>query len=652
MLHLALIRYIFLVFYTCNHPTLIMRKRRRNGYVIHTACLLSMLFLFCFPSFSQTTNISGIVNSYYQVIEVIPAKAAVRLSSVSGISPHSHAMIIQMKGATINTSNTASFGDTTSLNGAGDYEIGIICAVIDDTVFMVHDLLNTYDISSKVQLVQFGEYVSANITDTLKATPWNNATGTGGVIALFVEDTLTFNAPVYATASGYSGGAFVLSNGTCSNGITNYYYPGASTNPQNGAYKGEGVADVATSQNGGRGAPTNGGGGGNNHNNSGGGGANLNAGGLGGGNSSASGCNASANQKGIGGKPLSSWGGRKIFLGGGGGAGHNNNGVFTLGGANGGGIIFIHTDTLIGNNYTIAANGGKGGNSQADGAGGGGGGGTIIMDVNKYIGNVTIAANGGDGGNSNDALNINNCRGGGGGGSGGVVYFTGTLPAITVTADLGAAGLETSRDNASCGTIQPASPGTNGQIIPNYAYQSSSVLAGYCAWILPVSLTSFRANLIEKKIALSWEVAGAESIDRFVVERMITGRGWMEIISVEANERKTDYNATDNNPAEGYNLYRLKVIEKNNVFSYSSIRQIFLRDNKNIFTIYPNPATDRITITSDFSSVVEMKLSDVSGKILFTRKLLGGRIEINLPPLASGVYFLHINQTVRKLIVQ
>src|SRR5262245_24322564 len=64
------------------------------------------------------TNISGIVNSYYKVIEVIPAKACVRLNTTAGLSMNDKAMVVQMKGATLNTANTAlpNFGDTTSLN--------------------------------------------------------------------------------------------------------------------------------------------------------------------------------------------------------------------------------------------------------------------------------------------------------------------------------------------------------------------------------------------------------------------------------------------------------------------------------------------------------------------------------------------------------
>ena len=102
--------------------------------------LLGACFLLISRSgFSQTTNISGVVNSYYKVIEVIPSKACVRLNTVSGLARLNKVLLLQMKGATVVTTNNSSFGDTTSLNNAGNYEVAIICTINGDSVFMFHN---------------------------------------------------------------------------------------------------------------------------------------------------------------------------------------------------------------------------------------------------------------------------------------------------------------------------------------------------------------------------------------------------------------------------------------------------------------------------------------------------------------------------------
>ncbi|HJS54695.1 MAG TPA: hypothetical protein VJ765_09135, partial [Chitinophagaceae bacterium] len=267
--------------------TIFLHRFKRSG------CTIAFLFSTTF-SFSQTTNISGIINTYHSVLAI--STTAAKLDNVSGLTYGNTVLLVQMKGATISTVNNSTFGDTSSLNYAGNYELATICSVSNDTVYFFNEVLNSYDVNYKVQLVKFGEYYSANVTDTVKAQSWNSATGKGGVLALKVEQDLTLNAPLFADSTGYKGGSFYLHGGACGffNPVgTGYAYDATSGSASNGAYKGEGVADVPTNLDGARGAPANGGGGGNNHNNGGGGGANLTSGGNGGGNFSTgpSGCN-------------------------------------------------------------------------------------------------------------------------------------------------------------------------------------------------------------------------------------------------------------------------------------------------------------------------------------------------------------------------
>ena len=611
--------------------------------------------LFHFSVSAQTTNISGIVNTYHRVVEIIPSKACVRVANINGLNVNSRVMLIQMKGASIITTNTSAFGDTTTLNGAGNYEIGTVCYIKGDSVFLFHNLLNTYNTSTgKVQLVQFAEYQSANVVDTVKAASWDSVASTGGVIAIFANQDITMNAPVYAGSSGNSGGAYYNNSGTCGlfqQAGNGYAYDIITSSNLNGAYKGESVANIPTTLNAAKGAPANGGGGGNNHNNSGGGGANLSTGGNGGGNSSSgpSGCNV-ANNWGRSGKALSSWSGSKIFMGGGGGAGHANNGSASFNyGGNGGGIIFIWANNLIGNNYSIRANGGNGGASQSDGAGGGGAGGTIILHVTIYTGNVSINVNGGNGGLSDDGNVIARCFGGGGGGSGGVVYFTGATPSVTVAISGGSAGAEINRD-AGCNAAVPAATGSTGQINSNYIFPRSTDPAGYCVLLLPVKLIKFTATALNRKVLLQWQIDNPADIKSFVIERSVTASQWMELKTIPGNDQKRDYSTIDENPLPGRVYYRVKFIEKNNSLSYSPVRHITTGSNDE-FIIYPNPTSTRIIIAGNIKSPADLKLLDITGKIIFQKQILVFPAAISLPVLPAGIYVLNINQSAKKIII-
>jgi Secretion system C-terminal sorting domain len=618
--------------------------------IISRLVLFSALFFHFFIAHSQTTNISGIVNSYYKVVEIIPAKAGIRVANITGLNMNDKVMIIQMKGATVKTTNTTTFGDTTGLNNAGNYEIGTICTIRGDTAFLFFNLVNQYTVSEKVQLVKFAEYYSANVVDTIKAASWSNTSGTGGVIAISVDEDLTLNAPVYADSAGYKGGSSILSTGGLCLPAPDYTYDPGSTNPQNGATKGEGAANIASNLNGGRGAPANGGGGGNYHNNGGGGGANLAAGGNGGGNSSFVGCQG--NFKGLGGKALSNWSGTKIFPGGGGGAGHFNNNTPTYGGGNGGGIVFITTKNLIGNGYKITANGQTGGSNISDGASGGGAGGTIIMDIlNLYSGSVIIQTNGGSGGNANDGLSSGRCYGAGGGGSAGVIYFTGATPAVTVNTNGGNAGLEISSD-PGCTLILP-SAGSNGSVIPNYSYIRSTSPAGYCATLLPVKFLYFKVTANQNKAWLQWKIANPELIRNFVIERFDNTNGWETLNDLAASSETEEYHFIDNGTIPGTNQYRLKIIEKNNQFFYSTIQKVFININ-NEFDIYPNPTTGLLNITGDFSSLTTIELADLSGKLIWQKKLFSSSniVRMDLAPLSPGIYMMRINKSLKKLVIR
>ena len=630
-----------------------MKNRNRSIRVFFVFVLWFHFLFVLIPASGQTTAISGVVNSYYRVLEIIPAKACIRLSSTAGLTVNDPVLLIQMKGATITTTNNSSFGAVTALNDAGNYETGTICSIIGDSVFLFHLLQNTYTpATGKVQLVPFANYVSANVTDTLKATPWNNSTGTGGVIAIYAEQDLILNAPVYTGASGYRGGNFQQSNGTCSDALpaSGYAYNASTLTPQSGAAKGEGIADVASNQTGGRGAPANGGGGGNNHNNSGGGGANLNAGGTGGGNSS-SGVSCTATLKGEAGRSLSSNSGLKIYAGGGGGAGHSNNGLSNVSGANGGGIIFIWANNLIGNSQAIIASGGAGGSSLSDGAGGGGAGGTIILNISNYTGPVTIEANGGNGGNSNNGGNIGRCFGGGGGGSGGVIYFTGSLPAVTTSVNGGAAGVESGRD-VSCNPVpQSAAAGTAGQVIPNYTFTRSFSPASYCSLILPADFISFSATAIQENVLLKWEVTDPELISHFGIERKTANGNWEYISEIQANDRQTAYRLTDQLAVTGYQYYRVRIVRKDHSAVLSAIKAVQIKP-VTAFTIYPNPAKTELFILRKQASPTVLKLTDLSGNTLLKREVQSTHYRLILPNLAAGIYLLNMDGEVKKLQIR
>jgi PKD repeat protein len=431
----------------------ILNKLKKMNYTIYNLKTMKHIFtlLVCitFPIFLQGQNISGIINKYAAITAVDTCAGQINVNSTTGFAVGDKVLLIQMSGATIKQTNGSEFGDITSLRTVGKHEINQIDSISGTTVFLRFKLLNEYFTTEGVcQMVSFPKYQTATVTDTIKAKPWDGASG--GIIA-FEATNLTLNAPIVASEVGFRGGAIKSYNQCDAFDIYNsYYYALNSPNKDNGGPKGEGVALLISSKECGKGAQANGGGGGNNHKSGGGGGANLTSGGNGGDSdrgitgffSRCPGTNPGKAGKGISNVPND-----QIFFGGGGGAGQNKEGSDSKGG-NGGGIILIKATSITGNNKKIVAKGGSSQLSTGDGAGGAGAGGTILIESKQIIGSLTLESMGGTGGNAVTGSSYD--FGPGGGGAGGrIMIDASTSPSTVLTG--GNAGIGTGSNSSQNG---------------------------------------------------------------------------------------------------------------------------------------------------------------------------------------------------------
>lgn len=393
------------------------------------------LGLLCLSILSAQDNLSGIINNYAAVQSLDLCNNSLIVDEVTGFTPEQDVIIYQAQGASIDLSNSSSFGNVSDLGQAGRYEKNRILSINGNVITLAFQLSQDYDPAGKVQLISFPEFDKAIISDTLKGAPWNGSKG--GVIALQVTDSLQLQAPILADGIGFRGGISdiaVSNNCGFTTNANNYAY--ASDNWR-GAAKGEGIAIITPGSESGRGPQANGGGGGNDHNAGGGGGSNLTKAGQGGTNEEPSFFGCDGNFPGFGGRAIDS-DSTRLFFGGGGGAGHENNDVGTDGG-NGGGIIILLVKQLISNGFPIQSNGESPALGGGDGAGGGGGGGSILL-LYEVPADFNAQALGGNGG-SLDHRNADRCHGPGGGGSGGHILTNGLNPNPAIQTAGGTAGL-------------------------------------------------------------------------------------------------------------------------------------------------------------------------------------------------------------------
>lgn len=174
---------------------------------------------------------------------------------------------------------------------------------------------------------------------------------------------------------------------------------------------------------------------------------------------------------------------------------------------------------------------------------------------------------------------------------------------------------------------------------------------------LPVLLSAFNA-IAENSIAkLTWSTTMETNSDRFEIERSKNGKNWIRIGSVashkESNSLK-NYSFDDKSPENGANLYRLKMVDLDNTFAYSSIRSVNIEGIPKDLSVYPNPSSDIVRLREP-QNVATVSIMDLHGKTVYqTASVSKG--EISVKNLTSGMYSVRIEtkdggQSVQKLVV-
>lgn len=170
---------------------------------------------------------------------------------------------------------------------------------------------------------------------------------------------------------------------------------------------------------------------------------------------------------------------------------------------------------------------------------------------------------------------------------------------------------------------------------------------------VPINLLSFDGKLAGGKTNLTWTTAQEFNADHFEVERSNTdGAGYKTLGTVAATGNSSvdqNYLFTDNNPVSGLNYYRLKMVDKDGKFKFSSIVLIRVNVGARI-NIWPNPFTEKVQVTihQEKAGILQVRISDVSGKVVKLKNVtvLKGSNQFtvdNMNILLPGVYFIELN---------
>lgn len=181
----------------------------------------------------------------------------------------------------------------------------------------------------------------------------------------------------------------------------------------------------------------------------------------------------------------------------------------------------------------------------------------------------------------------------------------------------------------------------------NYVNSKTLVIA-QCGAVLPVTFNNLTAVLNNNASKISWKVAEQTNVKQYEVEKSIDGISFDRIATV-ANNFLTTYAVDDKNLNNEINYYRIKVINNDGRYSYSSIVTLALKGNTGAVRIFPNPVQDRLFIWMPADTKVNnVVIFDAVGRKLTQRKVADNATnvsDIDVRNLPKGVYRIQVTNS-------
>jgi hypothetical protein len=157
---------------------------------------------------------------------------------------------------------------------------------------------------------------------------------------------------------------------------------------------------------------------------------------------------------------------------------------------------------------------------------------------------------------------------------------------------------------------------------------------------LSLTLQSFSGRSQGSYNHIQWKTADEFNLDKFIVEKSIDGRNFLAIGEVAPTNNGIGkvYELRDNNLLNNSTFYyRLRIIEFGGSEKLSAIINLRKNGQSEKITLYPNPVTDNLIISSN-STITKIEIIDIIGKTIYTIKKVNLTDPIPVWQLSKGIY--------------
>lgn len=180
------------------------------------------------------------------------------------------------------------------------------------------------------------------------------------------------------------------------------------------------------------------------------------------------------------------------------------------------------------------------------------------------------------------------------------------------------------------------------------------------------SFVAYREGVVHE---LEWAVSDADALQgTFFIERSLDATNFQQIGEVDGQSTASsggsasgsnsgyDYRFTDYQPVPGHNYYRLNFLDQNGEQSYSEVVDVYFDEftGVRIVGLYPNPASDRVTLSTfvGMEGEFEVEFVDLNGKVIRTETMefeAGfNEKEFVLDDITGGMYVIRLRDQANR----
>jgi trimeric autotransporter adhesin len=200
-------------------------------------------------------------------------------------------------------------------------------------------------------------------------------------------------------------------------------------------------------------------------------------------------------------------------------------------------------------------------------------------------------------------------------------------------------------DNSTRDTLAITGPGTYSVAVsfPDGCSISDEIVVSE-AMTLPVTLISFKAGSKNCQSVLEWKVADAVNFSHFIIEQSKDGRQFTGIADISYTAGIDQYSYTDDIAGTGTTFYRLKCVDADGKYKFSSVASVNLDCNTEMVHVYPTVTSNTVkVILPQGSEKAQLYIISTSGQRMNPVVQSSGLVRtINLEGFPPAVYLLQV----------